>query len=134
MQIAVPKGRGVFGSFYKNMALKKLRTKMSTERPKNSLQHVHLLHDNAPAHKSSTVAQVLKSEKITVLPHPPYSLDTAPCIFPLSKIGKKKLEMYQYDTDAPAQGPSLPVNKHFAKTNEVKMGILKSHNKWWIFP
>ena len=54
MQIAVPKGRGVSGSFYKNVVLKKLRTKMRKVRPKTGLQHVHLLHDNAPAHKSST--------------------------------------------------------------------------------
>ena len=26
-----------------------------------------------------------------------------------------KLEMCQFDTDAPAQGPSYPENKHFAK-------------------
>ena len=29
--------------------------------------------------------------------------------------------MCQYDTDAPAQGPSSPGNKHFAK-NEVEKG------------
>ena len=36
-------------------------------------------------------------------------------------ILKTKLEMCQYDTDAPAQGPSSPRNKHFAK-NEVEKG------------
>ena len=34
---------------------------------------------------------------------------------------EKCLEMCQYDTDAPAQGPSLPGNKLFA-TNEVEKG------------
>ena len=44
-----------------------------------------------------------------------------------------KLEMRQYDTDVPAQGPPLPVNKHFVK-NEIKKGILKSHDNLWILP
>ena len=36
-------------------------------------------------------------------------------------------------TDAPTQGPSLPVNKHFAK-NEIEKGILKSYSNLWILP
>ena len=34
---------------------------------------------------------------------------------------KKKLEMCQYDIDAPTQGPSSPAHRHFAK-NEVENG------------
>ena len=41
--------------------------------------------------------------------------------------------MRQYDTDTPAQGPSLPTNKHFAKV-KLKKRILKSHNNLWILP
>ena len=52
--------------------------------PKTGLQHVHLLHDNAQAHKSSTVAQFLKSENVNVLSHLPYSPDLTPCDFSLS--------------------------------------------------
>ena len=37
------------GSFYKNVVLKKLRTKNEKVRPKTGLQHVRLRHDNAPA-------------------------------------------------------------------------------------
>ena len=74
IQIAVLKGRGVSGSFYKNVVLKKLRTNIREVCPKTGLQHVHLLHDNAPAHKSLTVAKFLKSEKVNVLSHPVYHL------------------------------------------------------------
>ena len=35
-----------------------------------------------------------------------------------------KLEMCQYDTDAPAQGPSSPENKHFAKNEIEKRAII----------
>ena len=41
--------------------------------------------------------------------------------------------MCQYDTDAPTQGPSMPVIKHIAK-NEIKKGLSKSRNNWWILP
>ena len=58
--------------------------------PKTSPQHTHLLHDNFPAHKSSTVAQFLTSEKVSVLPHPPNSPDLSPYVFFLFLKLKKK--------------------------------------------
>ena len=39
----------------------------------------------------------------------------------------KKPEMCQYETDAPANGPSSYVNEHFAK-NEIEKWQLKSHH------
>jgi hypothetical protein len=44
------------------------------------LRHVCLLYDtrdNAPPHTSEFVHQYLKSEKVTVLSHPPYLQDLA---------------------------------------------------------
>ena len=70
---------------------KKMRTKIRTARPKTGLQHMHLLHNNFSAHKSLTVAQVLKSEKVNVLSHPPYSPDLAPRDLFLSDIEKKNI-------------------------------------------
>ena len=88
MQIAVPKGKDVSGSFYKNVVLKNKTRKI---RPKAGLQHVHLLHDNAPAHCSSAVAQLLKSEKVNVLSHTFCSPDLVPCdFFHFPKLKKKK--------------------------------------------
>ena len=81
MQIAVPKGRSVSDSSYKNVVLKKNANKNENSSLKTGLQHVHLLHGNAPAHKYSTVAQFLKSEKVKVLSRGPYSPDLAPCDF-----------------------------------------------------
>ena len=45
------------------------------QRPVSGFRHVRLLHDNAPSHTSELVKQFLKSEKVTVLPHLPYSSD-----------------------------------------------------------
>ena len=50
-------------------------------RPKTGFKNINLFHDNAPAHKSKIVTEVLRSERVTVLPHPPYSPDLAPCDF-----------------------------------------------------
>ena len=79
IQIAVPKGRTVTGRFYKNVVLKQLKKYYKQRRPVMGLKYVRLLHDNAPAHKAAIVTDFLKSEKVTVLPHPPYSPDLAPC-------------------------------------------------------
>ena len=37
------------------------------------------MHENAPAHKTRFVTDFLESERVTVLPHPPYLPDLAPC-------------------------------------------------------
>ena len=80
IQIPVPKGRTVTGKFYKNVVLGKLKNDMyyKSRRPKTGLKYVRLLYDNAPAHNARIVTDFLESEKVTVLPHPPYSPDWAP--------------------------------------------------------
>jgi len=40
-----------------------------------------LHQDNAPAHNALSVKQFLANKNITVLQHPPYSPDLAPCDF-----------------------------------------------------
>ena len=78
MQIPVPKGRTVTAKFYKNVVLRKLKKYYKTRRPKTKHKHLRLLHDNAPAHKAHLVTEFLESEKVTVLPHPPFSPDMHP--------------------------------------------------------
>ena len=88
-QIPVQKGRTVTGKVYKNVVLRKLKNYYESRRPQKGLKYVRLLHDNAPAHKARIVTDVLESEKVTVLLHPPYSPDLAPCdyfLFPKLKI------------------------------------------------
>ena len=50
-------------------------------RPVTGFKHIHLLHDNVPALASEIVTAFWKKEKVTVLPHLPYSLDLALCDF-----------------------------------------------------
>ncbi|UYV80850.1 hypothetical protein LAZ67_19001985 [Cordylochernes scorpioides] len=40
-----------------------------------------LLHDDAPAHRAIIVQDYLAKHSVSVLPHPPYSADIAPCDF-----------------------------------------------------
>ena len=67
-----------------------------------------LHHDNAPAHTALSLQQFLVENNMTVIPHPPYSPNLAPCsffLFPhmkgqtkgnlfvdVSKVKKKTLE------------------------------------------
>ena len=47
-----------------------------------------LHHDNAPAHAALSVRQFLATKQVTILDHPPYSPDLAPCdyfLFPKLK-------------------------------------------------
>ena len=47
------------------------------QRPVTGFKHTHLLHGNVPAFASEIVTTFWKKEKVTVLPHLPYSLDLA---------------------------------------------------------
>ena len=63
------------------VVLKKLKKDYQKRRPATGFKHVRLLRDNAPAHTFAIITAFLKKEKVTVLPHPPYSPDLAPCDF-----------------------------------------------------
>jgi len=81
MQIPVPKGKTVTGKYYRDVVLQKLKKCYKRRRPQTGLKYLRLLHDNAPAHKARIVTEFLKAEKVTVLPHPAFSPDLAPCDF-----------------------------------------------------
>jgi transposase len=54
-------------------------------------------HDNAPAHTALSLREFLASKQITVLEHPPYSLDPAPCDFLLFPKIKEILNRRHFD-------------------------------------
>ena len=79
MQISVPKGRTVTATFYKNVVLKKIKTCYKRRRLSIGLQYLRPVHDNARAHKARLVIEFLESAKVSVLPHPLFLPDMAPC-------------------------------------------------------
>ena len=80
----VTPGQTVNGKFYCEV-LKRLRESIWRKCPdKWKKNNWFLQHDNAPAHTSFVVRKFLTSKNITVIPHPPYLPDHAPCNFFLS--------------------------------------------------
>jgi hypothetical protein len=89
----VPPGQTVNGNFYCDV-LRRLREIVLCKRPvkwRNNSWALH--HDNAPSHTSLLVLQFFTSTKKTVIPHPPYSPDLAPCDFFLFPKIKLKLKV-----------------------------------------
>jgi hypothetical protein len=55
-------------------------------------------HDKVPSHTSFAVREFFAQHNITTLPHPPYSLDLAPCDFFLFPKLKTHLEGHHLGT------------------------------------
>ena len=62
------------------------------------MRGLHLLHDNAPVHKSAVVANYLQEINLKVIEHPPYSPDLAPCDFWLFPKLKEMLAGRHYES------------------------------------
>jgi hypothetical protein len=88
----VPTGQTVTGKLYCDVP-RWLRENMRRKHPykwRNNSWTLH--HDDAPAHASIVARQFLVSTNTTVIPHPPYSPDLAPCdlfLFPKMKLKLK---------------------------------------------
>ncbi|KAL4092164.1 hypothetical protein QTP88_026717 [Uroleucon formosanum] len=76
----VPCGQTVNQYYYKEVLIK-LRERVRKKRP-DLWKNGWVLHqDNAPAHSAFSIQRFLIEKKISVLQHPPYSPDLAPCDF-----------------------------------------------------
>ena len=80
IKVPVEKGKNITAKYYKDIVLEKLK-KYQKRRPVTGFKHIRLLHGIGPAHASEIVTVFLKKEKVSVLPHLPYSPDLAPCDF-----------------------------------------------------
>lgn len=86
----VPPGQTVNGQFYVEV-LKRLKVKkVFRVRPDLARNNSRILHhDNVPAHTSLRVHEFLAKNSITLMEHPPYSPNLAPCnffLFPKCKM------------------------------------------------
>ena len=76
----VPEGQTINQVYYKEILTNfHERVRGRHEIWKNGSWVLH--QDNAPAHNTLSVEMFLTKHKITVLEHPPYSSDLAPCDF-----------------------------------------------------
>ena len=77
----VPPGIMVNAEFYCDV-LRRLRENVRHKRPQKwQNQSLIIHHDNVLAHRSFKVSQCLAKNNMTVIPHPPYTPDLAPCDF-----------------------------------------------------
>ena len=110
----------VTGAYYVEV-LRKLRAKLAKKRPGKLHRGILFHHDNAPAHSSRIVRDVLREFRWELLPHPPYSPDLAPSDFFLFPKLKEHLKgVYFNDTNEAKQA---------AKTWLTKM-VCRLLQKW----
>ena len=72
--------RSVTGVYYAEV-LRKLKDTLIKKRKGKLYGGILFHHDNAPAHSSRVAQDVLREFRWEVLPHPPYSPDSAPSDF-----------------------------------------------------
>ena len=74
-----------------------------------------LHHDNASAHTAHSIRQFLAEKNITVLDHPPYSPDLAPCdffLFPKVKGVLKETRFGEVEKDVASETHNPSVGQH----------------------
>ena len=94
----VPTGQTVNNEYYVEV-LREFRKRFHRKRAtlfKSGQWHFH--QDNAPVHNFILVTDYLTKIGIKTVPHPPYSLDLAPCDFWLFTKLKEKLRGCRYET------------------------------------
>lgn len=88
----VPYGQTVNGEYYLGV-MERLWKRILRIRPEyREPGSWHLLHDNAPPHKTIAVREFLAKKQVPVIQHPPYSPDLSPCdyfLFPKMKCAMK---------------------------------------------
>ncbi|EFN68500.1 Histone-lysine N-methyltransferase SETMAR, partial [Camponotus floridanus] len=97
----VPEGQTVNQHYYIEI-LSTLRERVRRRRPELWKNNSWMLHqDNAPSHSALSVKSFFAKHKITVLDHPPYSPDLAPCdyfLFPKVKSELKGTRFQSVET------------------------------------
>jgi hypothetical protein len=90
-------GRTVNAEFYCNV-LRRLREEIQRKRPELWCVGNWMLHDDkAPSHRALVKREFLAHNSIITLPHPPYSVDLAPCDFFLFPKIKLQLKGRRFD-------------------------------------
>jgi transposase len=96
------------------------------------LWHNHnwlLHHDNAPAHTSLKTTEFVTNNNMVIVPHPPYSLDLAPCDFALFPKLKMKSKGQCFETVSDIQRESQVVLDSI-KENDFHSAF-GAWKKWW---
>lgn len=85
------KGQTINAKYYIKNCLKPAIACVEEQRPSSGAKNIKILHDNAKPHVAKIVKAHLESVGITIIDHPPYSPDLAPCDFWLFDRIKQQL-------------------------------------------
>jgi hypothetical protein len=125
----VPQGQTVNAKFYCDV-LRRLREDMRRKQPgKWRTNNWILHHDNAPTYTALAVQHFLAPKTLTVIPHPPYLRDLAPCDFFLFPKMNIKLKRRRFDTVEEIQAESQKVLKTL--TQKDFQDSFQSWQKHW---
>jgi histone-lysine N-methyltransferase SETMAR len=115
--------RSITSDYYIENCLEPIVKAMKKQRKKCGAKNLKLLHDNARPHTTQDVTTYLNDEKISIIRHPPYSPDLAPCDFWLFDEIKGRLR------DARSQ-KSLQIQITKILSSIPKEEYQKAFNKW----
>ena len=77
----MPQQSTITAQYYTDQVLPQVLEHQAKSAPTRRRSRLLLHHDNAAPHKARLTVQFLEQQGITLLPHPPYSPDLAPCDF-----------------------------------------------------
>jgi histone-lysine N-methyltransferase SETMAR len=97
------KNKTIDNRYYIKNSLEPAFKELEKQRPTSGLKNVKLLHDNARPHVHKNVKNFLMKRGITLIQHPPYSSDLAPCDFWLFDKLKTRLKNF-LDTQSLKKG------------------------------
>ena len=105
--------------------LTKLLHALQEQRRTIGTARTHLLHDNASAHKTRAITQLLEDAKIQILFHTTYSPDLTPCNFLLFPKLKEQLsgkKFYRVQDLAKAVNSELQTKKSIVAPFRIILG------------
>lgn len=125
----LPRGETVNREYY-NGVLRRLRENVRRKRPELWRENSWFLHhDNAPAHASLQIREFCAKNAMSVLPHPPYSPDLAPCDFFLFPQLKCTLKGRRFQTIPEIQENTLKELRSF-KPEEFQQCFSNLRKRW----
>jgi hypothetical protein len=125
----VPPNITVNSDFYCDI-LRCLKENVRQKEPEFWRNHNWLFHhDNAPAHMSLRTTDFVTNNNMVIIPHPPYSLDLAPCDFALFVKLKMKLKGWRFETVSDIQR-ELQAVLDSIKENDFHSAIEAWRKRW----
>ena len=96
--IPLDEQRTVTSEWYVHHCLPVVFEAWRQRRPHTGTRGLILHHDNAPAHTASRTTEFVAAEGVSLMSHPPYSPDLAPCDYFLFSHVKKQLRGTRFES------------------------------------